>query len=125
VVSDPNFLPGWAAPFNYRPLYLVLRNKATPSVLIKVKLAADPRRWQPEMSVLVTEKVRIPPTMPAGDYDLLLSLPEPSSSLTNRPEYAIQLANTGVWEEKTGFNRLLRTIKVKPEAFAFRTRHPH
>lgn len=126
---------GWAAPLHSRPVHLVLRNKATPSVVYKLKLAADPRRWQPEMSVLVAEKVRIPPTIPAGDYDLLLSLPEPShslpgkpvpaGSLTTRPEYAIQFANTGVWEENTGFNRLLRTIKVKPEVAAFRTWRPH
>jgi hypothetical protein len=111
-------------------VYLVLRNKATPGVVIKLKLAADPRRWQPGMSLLIAENIRIPPTMPAGEYDLLLSLPEPLRSLRNatdpppaladRPEYAIQLANTGVWEDNTGFNRLLRTMRVKPEALTDR-----
>ena len=37
-------------------------------------------------------------------YDLFLELPDPL--LANRPEYSIRLANVGVWEEATGYNKL-------------------
>ena len=50
--------------------------------------------------------------VPAGTYELLLSLPDPLSALGNRPEYAIQLANTDLWDPTTGFNDLQRIVTV-------------
>jgi hypothetical protein len=44
---------------------------------------------------------------------MYLSMPDKYSSITARPEYAIRLANTDVWDAVTGYNKLLATIKVK------------
>ncbi|WP_432989295.1 DUF4832 domain-containing protein [Dactylosporangium sp. CA-233914] len=102
---------GWAAPFNPRGLTLVLRNTASGAVYLK-PLNADPRRWAAGTSTTVNQTVSLS-GVPAGSYRLLLWLPDPQPSLANRPEYAIRLANTGVWEPATGYNDLLHTVTVR------------
>lgn len=102
---------GWAAPFNPRSVELVLRNTSS-GATYRLPLSADPRRWMPGTSVTISQAVTVPATLPAGSYALLLNLPDPASSLSTRPEYAIQLANQNVWEASTGFNDLHRTVTV-------------
>ena len=83
---------GWAAPVNPRSPTLVLRHTARGAVHLR-PLDADPRRWAPGASATVNQTVSLA-GVPAGDYRLLLSLPDPQPRLTTRPEYAIRLANT-------------------------------
>ena len=54
----------------------------------------------------------LPANLPAGDYDLLLHLPDAASGLSSRPEYAIRLANQNTWEASTGYNNLEIILKV-------------
>ncbi|RDI95645.1 DUF4832 domain-containing protein [Meiothermus sp. QL-1] len=101
---------GWAAPFNPRPVRLVLRNTQGGQVY-SLNLEADVRRWYAG----TTQTLQIDQPLsgvPAGSYELLLHLPDPAPSLERRPEYAIRLANQGVWEASTGYNRLNQTIRV-------------
>ena len=103
---------GYATPHNPRPVWLVLR-KAGSRVTSRVALTtADPRRWTAGTTTGITQNIAIPSTAPTGTYDLLLSLPDPASALTARPEYAIRMVNNDVWEPSTGLNRLLTTITV-------------
>ena len=104
---------GWAAPFNPRPVYLVLR-KTAPKASFKAKLiTADPRRWQAGPTVhQIAENVLIPASLPAGTYELLLRLPDAASSLTTKPHYAIRMATNNVWEPATGLNKLLKVVNV-------------
>jgi hypothetical protein len=51
--------------------------------------------------------------MTKGKYDLLLYMPDKYSSIANRTEYAIRLANNDVWEEATGYNKLNATITIE------------
>ncbi len=103
---------GWASPFNPRPLQLILRSPTTGAV-VALPLAADPRRWLPsDQPITVDERVVVPASLPLGDYDLLLALPDPVPALAADPAYAIQLANQNVWEPATGYNRLQATVKV-------------
>ncbi|OJH37733.1 DUF4832 domain-containing protein [Cystobacter ferrugineus] len=103
---------GWAAPFNPRSVELVLRNTSSGAVY-RVPLSVDPRRWLAGTTTSIGPSVTIPTTVPAGSYALLLNLPDPTSSLNTRPEYAIQLANQNVWEASTGYNNLQRTVTVQ------------
>jgi hypothetical protein len=104
---------GWSSPFNPRDVELVLRNTSTGAVF-RAKLATDPRRWQPGQTTTVSETVVLPADMPGGTYALLLNLPDPTPSLRSRPEYAIQLANSNVWEASSGFNNLNRSVLIAP-----------
>ncbi|MDC0710169.1 DUF4832 domain-containing protein [Stigmatella sp. ncwal1] len=103
---------GWAAPFNPRSAELVLRNTAT-GATYRLPLSADPRRWAPGTSVRINENVTVPAGLAAGNYALLLNLPDPAPALNTRPEYAIQFANADVWEASTGFNTLQRNVTVQ------------
>lgn len=102
---------GYAAPFNARPLRLILRNRADGSA-ISVPVQQDVRTWHTG-AVQFTAQVLIPDDIPAGTYELLLHLPDAYESLADKPEYAIRLANEEVWEEDTGYNRLHHDVVVK------------
>jgi hypothetical protein len=103
---------GWSSAINHRSVWLVLRDTTTGAV--HKLLLTSTRNWNAGSThTLRHHNLTIPSTIPVGTYELLLSLPDPTPSLANRPEYAIQLANAQVWEPSTGFNRLLRTVKVK------------
>jgi hypothetical protein len=104
---------GWAAPFNPRPLELWLRHTSTGATYSQT-LPVDSRFWLADAGVTYTVNYTFvtPADMPTGDYELLLKLPDPAPHLAGRAEYAIRLANELIWEEATGFNRLLHTLTV-------------
>jgi Domain of unknown function (DUF4832)/Domain of unknown function (DUF4874) len=102
---------GWSHGFTQRPVQLVLRNTVTHKVH-KLSLTST-RNWYAGVTrVFTAPTLKLPATVPAGTYELLLNIPDPSGTLANRPEYAVQLANTDLWEAATGWNRLNRTLKV-------------
>jgi hypothetical protein len=109
---------GYASPFNPRNLELILRDRQTGkiyhiSLLKSLSKTHDPRFWLPQAGeIAVDVRANIPKTVAAGEYELLLNLPDPMSKLANRPEYSIRLANEQTWEAQTGFNSLGRTIKL-------------
>ncbi|HEY3447557.1 MAG TPA: DUF4832 domain-containing protein, partial [Myxococcales bacterium] len=103
---------GYAAPFNPRGVKVVLR-EANTKAEHAVALSGDPRWWLPGTPTQVTESVALA-GVPAGTYDVFLHLPDSSASLAARPEYAIRLANTGVWEAATGYNDLKHRVTVVP-----------
>jgi hypothetical protein len=105
---------GWASPFNPRRFEVLLRNRGNGSVYF-VHMPDDPRFWLGGDTVNVNAELGIPQTMPAGEYELLVHLPDPEERLYGRPEYSIRLANEGVWEAETGFNRLLHSVSISPE----------
>jgi len=95
---------GYASPFNPRPVQLILRNVSDGRMQV-FNLKTDLRFWFPGKIVL-NQKFLLPANMPAGEYEVLLNLPDMSAALSARPEYSIRLANENCWEEKTGFNQL-------------------
>jgi hypothetical protein len=102
---------GWAAPFNPRAVDLILRN-GKDGATYRFPLKAEPRLWLPGRSVVLRQTVALPPSLPPGDYEFLLHLPDPAPSLRGRSEYAIRLANDGLWEAGTGYHRLGASVKV-------------
>ena len=103
---------GWAAPFNPRQVELILR-PATSGAEHAFLLSADPRFWLAGNTIYtVSQIISLPVNLPNGDYELLLNLPDPAPTLRSRPEYSIRLANSGLWEADTGYNKLLHTVTV-------------
>lgn len=105
---------GVSSPYNRRSLQIILRsledNKTYP---LRLTQTSDPRHWLPEnveFTVTLTGEVRS--HVPAGEYEVLLNLPDPIKRLKKRPEYSIRLANAAVWEPDTGYNNLLMTLIV-------------
>jgi hypothetical protein len=101
---------GYAAPYNPRGFELVLKNSST-GAIYHVALKTDPRVWQPG-AVTVNENVTLPSNIPAGTYSMWMNLPDPAPALYGLPYYSIQLANTGVWDQSTGFNNLNHNLVI-------------
>jgi hypothetical protein len=113
---------GFAAPFNPRTLKLVLRNNST-SAVYKVDITgtdADTRFWLSGQTVNLSKTLTLPGSVPAGTYELLLQVADMSNNgaVATRPEYSIQLANTGTWEAATGFNKLNATLTISATSTA-------
>lgn len=102
---------GYAAPFNERKVELILRNTST-GTRYSFRLNADPRRWAPGSTSIVSQSVTLT-GVPAGAYTLLLNLPDMAPSLATRPAYSIRLANGGgIWDASTGYHNLNHTVSV-------------
>jgi Domain of unknown function (DUF4832)/Domain of unknown function (DUF4874) len=101
---------GYAAPFNPRPVVLVIRNKNTGKHYF-FTCKADIRYWF-SGTINWKESILLPASLPQGRYELLLNLPDKYSSLSQRPEYSIRFANENIWEEKTGYNDLKQVISI-------------
>lgn len=102
---------GWAAPFNPRPVRVVLRNTQSRQVY-SVNVNTDPRRWFAGSTQTVQVDQPLPAGIGPGNYEVLLHLPDPYQSIAARPEYAIRLANPDVWEAATGYNKLNQTVRI-------------
>lgn len=102
---------GYAAPFNPRPVFLVLRNTQT-NEETRIKLNADPRTWFTGAHQF-TEKVKLPGSLAAGNYALFLALPDASPSISNRPEYSLVFANKNIVEAATAYMNLNADLNVK------------
>jgi hypothetical protein len=106
---------GFATPYNPRNFEIILRSAET-GALIRLPLhdQYEPRRWLPDDGeITINAQVMLPSDMPAGRCEVLLAFPDPQPSLYDRPEYAIRLANSGMWEAETGFNALGAVLEVK------------
>lgn len=115
---------GYASPINPRNLEVVFRGEddtlTTRPVETKREDGTDPRFWQPGRTQTVSVTVAAPEV--AGDFEVLVNLPDPmlpnvvTSTLaeaTLARNYAIRLANEGVWEADTGLNKLDHTLTVR------------
>jgi hypothetical protein len=103
---------GWAAPTNPRPVFVVLDGQGK---RLTAQIAIDPRTWLPG-PVRILAHLRVPATLAAGPYRLALWLPDAADAIRSRPEYAIQLANTGTWNATQGDNTLLGAMMVSASA---------
>lgn len=107
---------GFASPYNPRGLQAVLRSTADPEQTYEVNLPSDPRFWMAGERQELAFDLGIPADMPEGTYTLHLFLPDPIEALRYRPEYAIRLANEGVWDDETGMNALQHVVTIDASA---------
>lgn len=101
---------GFASLLNLRPVFLVL-DKANGERLELEVTGADPRRWEAGVTTF-DAAVRIPAGASVGRYRLSLWLPDASAGLRVRPDYAVQLANSGTWDAATGLNVLTTDVEL-------------
>jgi hypothetical protein len=107
---------GFAAPYNPRDVQVMLRRADDPDRVLTVDLPDTPRRWLGGEVIRLRHDLGIPQDLAAGEYEVLLNLPDPAGTLRNRPEFSIRVANAGTWEGSTGFNRLNHRVVVDPSA---------
>lgn len=104
---------GYAAPYNERKVYIVLKNTTT-NEIFQIRLTVDPRLWLGPNEFSISENLTLPTNLTVGTYKMYLSLPDSAPTLASRPEYAIRLANNNMWEPATGYNNLNYTLNVTP-----------
>ncbi len=102
---------GFASPFNPRLLEIIIRNEETKKSY-RLETNVDPRFWQAGDTVNVAVNGGIPGDIEEGNYQVFLHLADPVHALRYRPEYAIRLANEEVWEDSTGYNRMLHSVAI-------------
>ena len=96
---------GFAAPMNPRDVELVFVDGNGKKTISQLKWV-DPRYWFAGETITIDREIKIPEDA-AGDCAIYLNLPDPEFSLRNNPLFSIRLANDDVWDEKTGYNRLI------------------
>ncbi|MBR1706035.1 MAG: DUF4832 domain-containing protein [Bacteroidales bacterium] len=98
---------GFASLINRRPLVWVLSNAADPSERYEIVSPKDPREWKGGHTYEYAETLSLPAGLKAGQtYRVSLWMPDEAETLHDDPEFAVRLANEGVWDEATGLNVL-------------------
>lgn len=95
---------GYSAPINARPFKVVLTNGA--NRMIADVPGVDVRTWAPGQDVSLDLWFRVPAGLAPGKYELALFLPDDAPSLAAVPEYAIRIADQGIFNVFTGDNTL-------------------
>ncbi len=101
---------GFAPVYSKKKTYLILRSAQDGSIY-KKKLDFDVRYVIPGVSYDLEESVNLS-GIPTGEYELLLEITDTHENLEERIEYKIRLANSGTWEDETGFNKLSHTLTI-------------
>jgi hypothetical protein len=102
---------GYAAPFNERKAYIVLKNLTT-NQTYSILMNSDPRLWMGPNEITISENLTLPSNLITGNYKMYLYLPDSSPTLASRTEYAIRFANENTWESTSGYNNLNHTLNV-------------
>lgn len=95
---------GYAAPQNPRDVEFIFKGEEN-TFTVKTQ-DVDPRFWFENMVSTVDVNLAIPEDIPSGAYTLYLNLPDPEPTIHDDPRYSIRLANTGTWEEDSGYNKI-------------------
>jgi len=105
---------GFAAPYNPRPIELVLDDG---SHRWTARLAGlDARRLAAGETFTVSADLRVGAELAAGSYRLSLQLPDPEPTLSGDPRNSIRTANQGTWDAVTGDNLLTDALVIDPAA---------
>lgn len=102
---------GFASIIKSRPIFLVFDNGTN---RYNIELTGiDVRKWVSGPVALKQQTVTLPSKMASGTYKLALWLPDASSRLQSRPEYAVRFANNKVWDASKGYNLLTDSLIIK------------
>ncbi|MEP5338750.1 MAG: DUF4832 domain-containing protein [Algibacter sp.] len=101
---------GFAPIYNSKNTFLVFR-AVSDGTIYKKALNFDVRKVVPVIDYDLKESVSLS-GIPSGSYQLLLKIEDASDTLSDRPEYSIQLANTNTWESAEGLNDLQHTLII-------------
>ena len=97
---------GFAAPMNPRGVELVFVD-GNGNKSIEELTTVDPRYWFPGEKIVIDREIQIPENA-SGVCAIYLNLPDPEPRLYSNPFFSIRLANDGLWDYKTGYNKLVQ-----------------
>jgi len=91
---------GWAGMVNSRPVKVVLFNA---SGSYNIEVAQDSKRWIPGSHNFTQAVSLSASSIPAGDYNVAIWMPDSNSGLQSRAGYSVRFANDG-WDSTKGWN---------------------
>lgn len=98
---------GFASLINERPMEWVIVNSSDASEKYFISSPKDPREWKGSREWIYEETFTLPAGLKKGaEYKICLNLPDAADVLRGNPDFSVRFANTGVWDEKTGYNVL-------------------
>jgi hypothetical protein len=103
---------GFSAPYNARPVYLVLTDGTGTRRVQHLVSSTDIRRWYAETTTTVHAELLVPNDLEPGTYSLSLWMPDQAQNLRGDSRFAVRLANSGVWHGSSGLNTLVDDIAV-------------
>tara|TARA_R110002049_G_scaffold993_2_gene7076 strand:+ start:9532 stop:10890 length:1359 start_codon:yes stop_codon:yes gene_type:complete len=101
---------GFAPVYNKKNTFLVFKS-VNDETLYKKPLNFDVRHVVPIANYDLKESVSLS-GIPAGQYKLYLKIEDNYSTLSDRPEFSIQLANKNTWDASKGMNDLMHTLTI-------------
>lgn len=101
---------GFAPVYNTKNTFLVFRS-VSDGTIYKKELVFDIRKVLPVVDYDLKESVSLS-GIPSGKYELLLKIEDAYETLSDRPEYSIQLANKNTWESSECLNDLQHTLTI-------------
>ena len=96
---------GFAAPMNGRGVELILVEANGAKTVYDLSKDVDPRYWFADGTYTFEKIIQIPAET-QGECTMYLNLPDPKPTLHDNPKFSIHLANSGIWNEATGYNKL-------------------
>ncbi len=96
---------GFSSPINPRGFELVLVDGKGVETVYEFE-DIDPRFWFAGETVTIDKVIKLP-SGASGDCTLYLNLPDPEDTLHDNPLFSIRLANEAVWNEESGYNKVL------------------
>ena len=103
---------GWARAFNPRAVQIVLKHRATGSVLRLGLASIDPRGWLPGATSKASARFTVPRGAPSGAYDVLLALPDGAASLAGDVRYSVRPANADDGARSQGWDAALGAFRA-------------
>ena len=98
---------GFASLINPHNIEYVITGVDEPSEKYVIKSEFDPRLWKGSHFYTRNEEITLPAGLKAGlRYDFNIAITDPEPTLHDNPAYSIRFANTGVWNDETGLNRM-------------------
>ena len=95
---------GFSAPINPRGVELILID-GNGNKTVYAQDDVDPRYWFAGERHILDKTIKLPADA-SGKCTLYLNLPDPEITLHDNPLFSIRLANDGLWDEATGYNKV-------------------
>ena len=96
---------GFSAPINGRAVELILVDGKGKKTVVECS-DIDPRYWFAGETATIERTISIPADA-TGACTLYLNLPDPKQTLHDNPFFSIRLANNDIWDEQTGYNKIV------------------
>ena len=102
---------GFANPSNPMDVEIVLRRLPDGKKYV-AGIDGDIRLWSTDDTIKLDLSFGLPERISEGNYDVFLRITDANAVIKGRPLYSVRLANAGLWEDSTGYNKLDHILTV-------------